>query len=83
MSFCIDIDDDKLLEKYKTIWTQIKNSKNIEFVSLPVHDDIFLNTKVRTCDNKVYINFWWFKCARTLCRMRILYSYFYWFFTYL
>ena len=37
MSFRID--DGKLLEKYKTIWTKIKNLKNIELNTLPVYDD--------------------------------------------
>ena len=33
------IDDEKLLEKYKTIWTKIKDLKNIELNVLPVFDD--------------------------------------------
>ena len=37
MSF--HIDDEKLLEKYKTIWTKIKDLKNIELNVLPVFDD--------------------------------------------
>ena len=36
MSFCID--DEKLLEKYKAIWTKIKDLKNIELNALPVYD---------------------------------------------
>ena len=36
MSF--GIDDEKLLEKYKTIWTKIE-FKNIVFNALPVYDD--------------------------------------------
>ena len=51
MSFCID--DNKLLEKYKTIWTKIINLKNIKFFALPVHDDRCINTKMRTCGHKV------------------------------
>ena len=35
MSFRIE----KLLEKYKTIWTKIEDSKNIEFDALPVYDN--------------------------------------------
>ena len=34
MSF--HIDDEKLLEKCKAIWTKIKNFKNIELNALPV-----------------------------------------------
>ena len=37
MSFCID--DEKLLEKYKTIWTKIENLKKIELNALPVYDE--------------------------------------------
>ena len=33
------IDDNKLLEKYKAIWTKIEDFKNIELNSLPVYDD--------------------------------------------
>ena len=36
MSSCID--DEKLLEKYKAIWTKIKDLKNIELNALPVCD---------------------------------------------
>ena len=32
------IDDDKLVEKYKTIWTKIENLKNIELNALLVCD---------------------------------------------
>ena len=37
MSF--HMDDEKLLEKYKTIWTKIEDLKNIELNALPVYDD--------------------------------------------
>ena len=36
---CFHIDDEKLLERYKTIWTKIEESKNIELNALPVFDD--------------------------------------------
>ena len=39
MSFYID--DDKLLVKYKTIWTKIEDSLNVKLNALPVHDDIY------------------------------------------
>ena len=35
----LQIDDDKLFEKYKTIWTKIEYLKNIELDHLPVYDD--------------------------------------------
>ena len=42
------IDDKKLLEKYKAIWTKIEDLKNIELSALPVYDDRFTKTKIRT-----------------------------------
>ena len=55
MSFRID--DEKLLEKYKAIWTKIQNLKNIELNALPVYDYRYIKTKIRTHGNKVYTNF--------------------------
>ena len=55
MSFLID--DEKLLEKYKTIWIRIEDLNNIEFNTLPVYDDRYLKAKIRTYDDKVYTNF--------------------------
>ena len=40
MSFRID--DEKLLEKYKAIFTKIKDLKDIELNTLPVHDDRYI-----------------------------------------
>ena len=47
------IDDEKLLEKYKTIWTKIEDLKNIELNALPVYNDRY----IKTYGNKVYTNF--------------------------
>ena len=44
MSFRID--DEKLLEKYKAIWTKIEDLKNIELNALPVYDDRYIKTKI-------------------------------------
>ena len=55
MSF--HIDDEKLLEKYKAIWTQIEGLKNIELDALPVYDNKYIKTKIKTYDDKVYTNF--------------------------
>ena len=50
------INDEKLLEKYNAVWTKIEDLKNIELNTLPVDDDRYINTKIRTyCDN-VYTN---------------------------
>ena len=53
MSFCID--DEKLLEKYETIKTE--DLKNIESNVLPVYDDRFIKTKIRTYGDKVFMVF--------------------------
>ena len=52
------IDDDTLLEKYKTIWAKIEDLENIELNALPVYDDRYIKTKIKTYVNKVYTNFW-------------------------
>ena len=41
MFFCIN--DEKLLEKYKAIWTKIEDLKSIELNTLPVYDDRYKN----------------------------------------
>ena len=55
MSF--HIDDEKLSQKYKAISTKTEDLKNIELTALPVFDDRYIKTKIRTYDNKVYANF--------------------------
>ena len=55
MSFCID--EEKLLEKYKAIWTKIEHFKNIKLNALPVYDERYIKTKIRTFGDKVYTNF--------------------------
>ena len=48
------IDHEKLLEKYKAIWTNIKSLKNIELKAFPVYDDRYIKTKIRTYVDKNY-----------------------------
>ena len=55
MSFCIN--DEKLLEKYRAIWTKIEDLKNIGLNALPFCDDRYIQTKMRTYSDKVYTNF--------------------------
>ena len=43
MSFRID--DEKLLEKYKTTWTKIEDLQNIELNTLPAYDDRYIKPK--------------------------------------
>ena len=51
MSFRLD--DEKLLEKYKAIWTKIEDLKNIEINALPVYDYRYVKTKIRTYDDNI------------------------------
>ena len=44
----LHIDDNKLLEKYKTIWTRIEDLKNTELNALPFYDDRYIKAKIRT-----------------------------------
>ena len=55
MSF--QIDNEKLLGKYKVIWTTIEDLKNIKLNALPVYDDKLMKTKTRTFGDKVHTNF--------------------------
>ena len=51
------IDDVKLLEKYRAIWTTIEDLKDIKLNALPVYDDKYIKVKIRTYGDKVYTNF--------------------------
>ena len=51
------IDDDKQLEMYKTIWSKIKDLKNIELNAFSVYDGRYLRSKTRTYGDKVYTTF--------------------------
>ena len=55
MSF--HIDDEKLSEKYRAIWTKIEDLKYIKLNDLPVYDDRYIKAKIRTYGDKVYTNF--------------------------
>ena len=39
------------------IWTKIEGFKNIELSDLPVYDNKYKKTKIRTYNERVYINF--------------------------
>ena len=56
-SISLRIDDEKLLGKYKDIWTKIEDLKNIELNALPAYDERSIKTKIITYDDKVYANF--------------------------
>ena len=54
MSFRVN--DEKPLEEYKTIWTKTEDLKNIELNALPVYNDRYIKTKLRTYGDIVYPN---------------------------
>ena len=49
MSF--GISNEKLLERYKTIWTKLQDLKNIKSNGLHVFDDRYIKTKITTYDD--------------------------------
>ena len=53
----LHIDDEKLLVKYKAIWTKTEDLKHIKSNALPVYYDRYIKTKIRTYADKVYTNF--------------------------
>ena len=55
MSFRLN--DEKLLEKYKTLWSKIKDLKNIEICTLPVYDDRYIKIKIGKHVDNVCTNF--------------------------
>ena len=55
MSFCID--DEKIFKKYKAIWTRNDDLKNSELNALPIYDDRYIKTNVRTNDMKFILIF--------------------------
>ena len=42
------INDEKLLEKYKALWTKIDYLKNTELNTLSGYDDRYIKTQIRT-----------------------------------
>ena len=46
-SMPLRINDSKLFEKYKIIWTKIEDLKNTEIDALPVSYDRYIKTKIR------------------------------------
>ena len=49
--------NEKLLDKYKAVWTKVEDLKNLALNALPVHDDRCIKTKIRTYSDKVYTKF--------------------------
>ena len=44
------IEEDKLIEKYNTIWDKVSADIKKEFDSEPVYNKNFLKTKIKSCD---------------------------------
>ena len=55
MSLLINVE--KLLEKYKTIWTKIADLKKYCLECFTSFDNRYIKTKTRTYGHKVYTNF--------------------------
>ena len=53
MNLCID--DHKLLEKCKTMWTKIENLKSIELDALLIYDDRYIKKKKKKKNAQWYI----------------------------
>ena len=51
------IDNDNLLENYKTIWTNAEDLQNIKLYAFPVYGEKYIKNKVETCGDKVYTKF--------------------------
>ena len=52
---CLRIDEDTLFEKYKAIWTNIEDLKEIELDALPAYDDRYI--KITANGDKFNTNF--------------------------
>ena len=50
------IKDDDVLHKYNEIWEIIKKTLNIEFHSMPVYDEKYINAKVREFNGVIKTN---------------------------
>ena len=73
MSFRID--DKRLLEKYKAIWTKIEDFKNIELYPLTVYDDRYIKNKIRTYGDNVYTNFHGLNVTEDIKKANLLQSF--------
>ena len=49
--------DGNLLKKYRAIWTKIEDLINIAWKVLPVYDNRYIKSKIKTYGDKVYSNF--------------------------
>ena len=54
MSFLIK--NDRVVDKYNTIWDKIKETLNIKFHSMPVYDEKYIKAKVREFNGVIKTN---------------------------
>ena len=54
---CFHINDENLLQRYKTISIKIEDLKDIELNALPVYDDKYIKTKIRPCGDNFILTF--------------------------
>ena len=73
MSF--HINGERLLEKHKTIWTNINNLKYIKSKNLPVYNDRYIKTKLWAYNDKVYTNFHLLNVPEMLLNRNLLQSF--------
>ena len=52
----LSVNDKELLKKYSEIWNKIKGLIKKEFNSEPVHNDKYIKTKIKICNDRVYTN---------------------------
>ena len=50
-------DDEKLLGKFKAIWTKIQGLRNIKLNTLSVYAGRYIDPKIKTYGDKVLTNF--------------------------
>ena len=77
MSFRIN--DEKLLEIYKSIYTKTEDQQNTELNTLPIFDDRYVNTKIRILNILMVIafilTFWGQTCQKMIENENILQSF--------
>ena len=44
-------------KKYETIWTKLKDFKNIKLNAFPFYEGRYIKPKIRTYGDKVHVNF--------------------------
>ena len=77
MSFLIK--DDELLDKYNEIWEKVRTNIKNAFDSEPVYNKKYLETKIKSCNEKINANFHNNKQTKIRFSMHLLIKNFDWF----